>query len=90
MAGDRGVENLARNAAAARAWFATIVEAVETRDKKVEVQLGNIPSQFRTAVMTCTKTYGGLELTALQRATLSGNSAAGTSGRYCRVPDLTA
>ena len=86
MAGDRAAENLARNAAAARAWFATIVKAVETRDKKLEVQIGNTPSMFITEVMTCTKTYGGLELTVLQRATLSGNSAAGTSDNLSRSP----
>ena len=58
-------------------WFAIIIEAVERSDDKLGTYLGALPDNFRPAVMSLTKDYSGLALTALQRATLSGNLKAG-------------
>ena len=67
----------AHTEALAFGWFTTIVEAVERNDKQVALYLRHLPDKFKGRVMSKTKDYSGLALTAMQRATLSGNVTAG-------------
>ena len=60
-------------------WFLTVIKAVEQYDQQLGRYLSKIPDKVKGLVMSLTNDYSGLELTALQRATLSGNLMAGNS-----------
>lgn len=64
-------------------WSRATFQALERREN-VDKLLRKIPEDLKEAVLSSTTLYSGLAFTALGRATLLGNSAAGTSG-FCEA-----
>ena len=72
------MEHPPQRQAAVQGWFHILMAAIDQRnDMDLNMMKQRCPAEFKKEVMTLRKSYSGLQLTAMQRAALIGNSAAG-------------